>query len=346
MSNIIINPNPSPSEWNSFLTKFGFGNLQQSFEYGEVAKMVNPHTRVIRLLAFNGNSIVGLAQARFNRRFGFGDRLQVGGVYGYGPVVDDANNREEVLTELIRSLEGYAVRNRVSEAFVYSLERVYVLEKLGYVLKMSFNVCKVPLEGVDELWMRIAHNKRRNIRKAQKEGVRVVSSDKCKDLVSFYEMHSLSGKRAGFVPQPFSYFESFLKVFGAFGKARVFLSVFDDKPIAGVFVVVQGDTAYALGAGSLDEFWRVRPNDIVHWLAMNWAYGEGLSYYHMGFVSDPPPCKGSPDWGLWRWKREWNGILERVLVYRKVLMPRFRKFFLSPYEKIYNLARVLNFRLS
>jgi hypothetical protein len=336
--------NPSKHEWDSFLGRFVCGNLQQSFEYGDVAKLVNPHTKVVRLLAVDGDVPVGLALARYNKRFGFGDRVEVGGVYGYGPVVKGAAETEKIFSGLIPFLEKHAKKDRVCEAFIFQLEKNSSLEKFGYVIEKSFNVYKVGLgKSVEELWMKIAHNKRRNIKKAQTQGVEVIASEGEKDLESFYEMHVLAGKRAGFTPHSFSYFSSFLKIFGAFGKAKVFLAIFEEKPVAGVFVVVHGDTAYALGAGSREELWQVRPNDMLHWKAMEWACKNGLSYYHMGYVSEPPPTEGSDGWGLWRWKREWNGLLEKVFVYHKVLMPRFRKFVLTPYEKIYNWKMKLGF---
>jgi hypothetical protein len=336
--------NPSQQDWSSFLNGFVSGNLQQSFEYGEVVKMFNPHTRVVRLLALNGEVPVSLVQGRYNRRFGFGDRMEVGGVYGFGPVVADATYKQEVFAELIAELEKHAVKDRVSEIFIYQPKRNGLLEDMGYILKNSFNVYKVNLgRNVEKLWRKIAHNKRRNVRKALAYGVKVIHRTTYEDLASFYKMHLISGKRAGFVPHPFSYFNAFFKIFGINGKTRIFLAVFDGKPVAGVFVVIHGDTAYALAAGSRNEFWRVRPNDVVHWKAMEWACKEGLSYYHMGYVSDPPPSVGSLGWGLWRWKKEWNGLLEKVMVYHKVLMPKFKKFVLSPYEKVYNFVRKLSF---
>ena len=344
MGEIRIIEDPQQQEWDDFLAKYVCGNLQQSFEYGEAARLMNPNTNVVRLFALDGEVPVGLALARYNRRFGFGDRVEVGGVYGYGPIVNDVAGKEKIISELIAFLEKRARKDRVCEAFIFQPEENGVLESLGYVMEKTFNVYKVDLgKSVEELWMKIAHNKRRNIKKAQNQGVEVVASDSEKDLESFYEMHALAGKRAGFIPHSFSYFGSFLKVFGVFGKAKVFLAIFEGKPVAGVFVVVHGDTAYALGAGSREEVWQVRPNDILHWKAMEWACNNGLSYYHMGYVSEPPPTEGSDGWGLWRWKREWNGILEKVYVYHKVLMPRFRKFILTPYEKIYNWKMKLGF---
>jgi CelD/BcsL family acetyltransferase involved in cellulose biosynthesis len=339
----IVN-DPSREEWASFLTKLAAGNLQQSLEYGEAAKEANPHTRVVRLLAFDGKTPVGLVQARYNRRFGFGDCVEVGGVYGNGPVVADIEDKRNVVRKLVTALEKHATRNRVSEAFVYRLETDGVLENMGYALVLSFNVYKVPLgKGVDELWKSIAHNKRRNIKRAQEQRVEVVSGSNYDDLVSFYEMHEISGKRAGFVPHPFSYFHGYLKVFREKEQVKIFQARLNSRHVAGVFVVVHGDTAYALGAGSLEEDWQVRPNDILHWKAMEWACNEGLSYYHMGHVNEPPPTEGESGWGLWRWKREWGGQFEKTFVYHKVYMPRFRRFVLTPYTKIYRAKRKMSF---
>lgn len=340
MSNLRIIESPQQSEWSSFLDRFVAGNLMQTFEYGEVAKMSNPHTRVVRLLTVDGDCSVGLVQGRYNRRFGFGDRLDVGGVYGLGPLVADVKDKERVLRDLVGALEKFSTKNRVSEAYFFRPEEDAVLEDMRYSLVDIFNVYKVHLSmTVDELWKNLAHNKRRNIKKAQESGVEVVEGKSYDDLVSFYELHEISGKRVGFIPHPFGHFNSYLKIFGANDKVRIFLAVFNGKTIAGVFVVVQGDTAYALGAGSLKEVWHVRPNDILHWKAMEWACSQGLSYYHMGHVSEPPPTESVAGWGLWRWKKEWNGQLEKVYQYHKIYMPRFKKLFLTPYEKAYSFLR-------
>lgn len=82
MSKYEITDNLPRRDWESFLDESGSGNLQQSFDYGEAAKMADPHTNVLRLSAMDGNRPVGLVQARYNRRFGFGDQVYVGGAYG------------------------------------------------------------------------------------------------------------------------------------------------------------------------------------------------------------------------------------------------------------------------
>ena len=81
-----ITANPWPEKWRSFLDGFVSGNLAQTFEYGEVVKMSNPRTKVLRLSAIDRNSYVGIVQAVFNARFGFSGSLDVGGWWGFGPV--------------------------------------------------------------------------------------------------------------------------------------------------------------------------------------------------------------------------------------------------------------------
>jgi lipid II:glycine glycyltransferase (peptidoglycan interpeptide bridge formation enzyme) len=83
-------------------------------------------------------------------------------------------------------------------------------------------------------------------------------------------------------------------------------------------------TVYALAAGSFREGWKVRPNDIMHWKVMEWAYQNGYSKYHMGFVSEPLPTEGTNSWGIWRWKREWGGDLKRLQIFQKFFMPKYK----------------------
>lgn len=334
MSEFNIIENPPREEWESFLAKLVSGNLQQSFDYGEVMKMSGPHKRVIRLLASKRGSAVGLVQAVFYRKLGFAVRLDAGGGYGFGPVVS-LKDEEHILRELLSSLEKSATKNRVLEGFVFRPESDQVLESMGYAISLVVHSYKVDLQKcVEELWKSIAHNKRRNVKKAQEQGVEVKQLNNYDALVSFYEMYETSSERVGFLAYSFNYFNSYLRVFGARDKVRVFLTIFEGQPVAGVFVVVHGDTAYALAAGSRKNAWQVRPNDILHWKAMEWACSKGLSWYHMGHIYEPLPTENSPGWSLWRWKREWNGQLKKYYIYHKVYMPNFKKFVLTPYEKL------------
>ena len=325
MSECLVVESPSAELWRSFLSMFSEGNFDQCFEYGEIAKMAFPGTKVVRLAITHDGEPVGIVQGTYSSYLGFGMSLGV----MRGPVVKVENRESLWLVEsLLEALEDYGKKNRIIQAQVLAPEawQLYgVFQKLGYVPAGKLNEYAVDLEkGADNLLKNISHNKRRNIKKALKEGVEVVQSRSHEDLLAFYSMLEASMKRGGFSGYPLSWFEAVWKIYEPQELSKVFLARWKGKSVSGVFVVVHGKTVYALAAGSFSEGWKVRPNDIMHWKVMEWACQNGYSEYHMGLVSEPPPTEGSNAWGIWRWKREWNGDLRKIETFDKVFLPRYK----------------------
>jgi len=324
MSESSIIEDPSAELWNSFLSMFSDGNFEQCFEYGEIARMAFPRTKVARLAVSCDGEFAGVVQGTYSSYFGFGMTLGV----MRGPVVNMEKKENSRLIEgLLKALEDYGKRKRIIRARVsvpekWQLDEVFC--KLGYAPAGKLNEYVVNLEeGVDGLWRSVAHNKRRNIKKAMKEGVEVVQSRNHDDLLAFYSMLEASERRGGFSSYPLSWFEAVWKIYRP-ELSKVFLARWKGKGVSGVFVVIHGRTVYALAAGSFSEGWKVRPNDIMHWKIMEWACRNGYSRYHMGLVSEPPPTEGSSAWGIWRWKREWNGNLGRIQIFDRLLLPRYK----------------------
>ena len=309
--------------WDSFLEKHSIGNFEQCYEYGEISRLAFPRTRVVRLAAISDEEPIGIIQGAYSNYFGFGMILGV----MCGPVVDlkndDGRNAARVLLEAI---EDYAKKNRIIKARILVREEWKfdkVFDSLGYKTAGKLNEYVVNLEnGVERLWKSISHNKRRNIKKAIKEGVEVFQSHDHKDLLTFYSMLVAAEKRGGFSSYPLSWFEAVWKVYKP-ELSRVFLARWNGDEVSGVFTVIHGKTVYALAAGSFRKGWKVRPNDIMHWRVMEWACENGFARYQMGLVSEPPPSEGSNSWGVWRWKREWRGNLHKLLIYEKTFLPKY-----------------------
>jgi len=317
--------NPSAELWKSFLSMFPEGNFEQCFEYGEIAKMAFPNNKVVRLAITYDGKPVGIVQGTYSSYLGFGMSLRV----MRGPVANTKNKESLRLIEnLLKALEDHGKKNRIIQAQILVPEAWQmheVFSKLGYAPAGRLNEYVVNLEkGVDELWRNITHNKRRNIKKAMKKGVDVVQSHNHGDLRAFYSMLEAAEKRGGFSSYPLSWFEAVWKVYEPIELSKVFLARWKGKSVSGVFVVVHGKTVYALAAGSFTESWKVRPNDIMHWKVMEWACQNGYSKYQMGLVSEPPPTESSNAWGIWRWKREWNGSLIRIQIFDKLFLPKYK----------------------
>lgn len=323
MSRYSIVEEPSYALWNSVLSSSVKGNFEQTFEYGEIMKTSSPHTRVVRLLAVDNKGPVGIVQGRYLNILGFGLSITVGGSVGggAGPVTIVKGEERALLVQyLLMALENFGVRNRIMELKVWwpdSWGMRNIFRDQRYKCTGKANKFTVDLnKPLDDLWNSVASNKRKNVRKAVKKGVEVIQGHSHEDLLSYYGMLQASGKRAGFTYPPLSEFEAVWKLYKP---CKVFLAKLKGKNVAGVFIVIHGNTVYARAAGSLRDAWSSRPNDLLHWKVMEWGCEQGFSRYHMGLVTEPVPTKGSHTWGVWRWKREWNGTLEIVRIFRKAL---------------------------
>jgi lipid II:glycine glycyltransferase (peptidoglycan interpeptide bridge formation enzyme) len=325
LSGYVVVEKPSAELWDSFLkNESPEGNFLQCFEYGELVKTGYPRAKVVRLLIMHGEKPIGMAQGTYKVYFGFGTTLNV----TWGPIVSAriAENLHPV-ENLLKELETYCRKHRIIElrfSVFGSWDLREVFHKMDYVAATKENEYIVNLEGgAQKLWTSIHHNKRRNIKRALEQGVEVTQSHNNEDLKTFYSLLEVTVKREGFTPYPHTLFEAIWNKYDP-ELSSVFLAKWKGKSISGVFVVVQGKTAYALNAGSLVEGFQVRPNDIMHWKAMEWACARGYSKYNLGGVSEPPPTEGSSKWGIWRWKREWKGNLERIEIFNKIILPQYR----------------------
>ncbi len=343
-SNIAVVDFPSHDLWKMLLDTYAQGNLEQTIEYGEMKKMAYQGTETIRLLALENEHPVGLVQGHYKKKRGYGRFLTIGGVYGSGPLtILKGKERSTVVKMLLEGLERKAAESRIVEAYV-TWPQMWgssdIFSELGYKIIDEYNIYAVDLVGSSsDLWTRIASNKRKNIKRARSQNVRVKEGTSEKEFQSFLKMLKASASRASFDPT-LSEVIGLWNLFSPNGLARVFLAEIQSHDVAGVFVLTQGETVYARAAGSYDWAWNARPNDLLHWEAMNWGLEKGFSKYHMGLVPQPLPSEGSSIWGLWRWKREWNGKLEKMQRYCKIYSPLLKKLtkianlFVSPLKKL------------
>ena len=334
---------PSYESWKKILDSLALGNLEQTYEYGEVKKRTGSGSEIVRLLALADKRPLGLVQGLYQKRRGYGRFLTVGGTYGYSPLTLLEERKGQVIKSLLVGLENFAVTNRIVEASIHWPRKwgfSSIFENLKYDVTHSFNVYAVDLRGnSNTLWERIHPNKRKNIKKAERAGVTVKNSQSEDCFQSFLKMLKVSAMRADFDPQ-LSEVEELWKEFSPMGSARLFLADYNGRNIASVLVLTHGDTAYARASASFKDAWGVRPNDIIHWKAMEWASEQGYSRYHMGAVPEHELLEGSPLWGVWRWKKEWRGTLEGIDVYRKVFFPSFKKFMDTTRQTIRRISRL------
>ncbi len=75
---------PSYAEWSSLLEEHDSDNLQQSFEFGEILRVLHPNIKIVRLLLKSHEKSVGLVKGYYNQGNMIGRPLFVEGHHETG----------------------------------------------------------------------------------------------------------------------------------------------------------------------------------------------------------------------------------------------------------------------
>ena len=163
--------------------------------------------------------------------------------------------------------------------------------------------------GESELFRRLNSATRRNIRTAQKSGVRVTISGIETDLDEYYRLHCLTRKRHGVPPQPRGFFKAIFRNVISKGKGFTALATYQGRPVSGAVYFHSGKKAiYKFGASDLG-YQRLRPANLVMWEAIRHFSKNGFDELCLG-RTEPENA------GLIRFKEGWGTHESEISYYR------------------------------
>ncbi|HZU69410.1 MAG TPA: GNAT family N-acetyltransferase [Ktedonobacteraceae bacterium] len=163
-------------------------------------------------------------------------------------------------------------------------------------------------ESADSL--RLDPTIKRAINKAIRSGVEVREAETEAELRSWYELYLQTMRKFDALPNPYRYFRVAWQRLRSKGMLRLLLAEQVEagrrRLIAGFLYLLWGATISYACAGWRDENQALRPNDLLHWRAMQDACAAGIRWYDFG---DVEPGNS----GLARYKAKWGA--EPTLVY-------------------------------
>ena len=118
---------------------------------------------------------------------------------------------------------------------------------------------------------------RRNVRKAQREGVVVRRAVREEDLVQvYYDLHLRTRRRLGVPVQPRRFFRSLWRHQLEPGHGQLLLASVGGRAVAGaVFLQAGGTVIYKYGASD-ERAWKLRPNNLLFWRGDPWRRRRGI----------------------------------------------------------------------
>ncbi|MFE4800970.1 lipid II:glycine glycyltransferase FemX [Streptomyces sp. NPDC056708] len=177
-------------------------------------------------------------------------------------------------------------------------------------------VFQVPLAGrtPEELWSGLNQEWRRNVRKAQKAGVRIVIGGAA-ELPEFHRLLRITEERDGFrLGRSLAYYQQQYAVLNAEhpGRMKLYLAVHQGEILAAHTMISTGRRAWYQTGASADHRREVRPSNALQWKMMLDAHGLGSDVHDMRGV----PSTLDPDdrpFGLLRWKLGTGGQVVETL---------------------------------
>jgi vancomycin resistance protein VanK len=137
------------------------------------------------------------------------------------------------------------------------------------------------LKGMNQLW-------RRNIKKADKQGVEVTSSSTAADLKAFHDLYVHTAERDHFTPRPLSYFTTMVEALGAESPDRIrlwFARHEGDLVAATIAIRVGAHAWYSYGASSTEKR-DVRGSNAIQWAMIRDAIAAGADVYDLRGITD------------------------------------------------------------
>ena len=161
---------------------------------------------------------------------------------------------------------------------------------------------------------------RNQINQGKRSGLVIRSSTDEKDLVSFWEMHAkLRLGKFSEIPQPKKFFLNIRKIYFCSEEGFV-LNAFDQNNnlVAGILVVISGDTAFYKFSASYPSALKLRPNNYLMDRLIFELDKRGISTLNLGYTGTSEAYAGLRKYKLSAGAREYPRYILKTPSYEKL----------------------------
>ncbi|MEU3283116.1 lipid II:glycine glycyltransferase FemX [Streptomyces antibioticus] len=159
----------------------------------------------------------------------------------------------------------------------------------GFAAGQPRYVCQVPFAGrtLDDIRSGLNQQWRRNIKKAEKAGVKVVQGG-YDDLPVFYDLYAETAERDRFIPRPLPYFRRMWTALTAEhpDRMRLYLTHHDGDTLAAAAMLTAGTHVWYSYGASTSRRREVQPNNAMQWRMMTDAHELGAAVYDFRGITD------------------------------------------------------------
>jgi len=266
--------------WDFFVANAPGGHHTQSSVWAQVKTSLSNRTAV-RIIVYEKADIVAGVQLIIQS-------LPLVGAIGYiikGPIgrTNEPALNEQLMAQLHQVAKAYKILCLLIQPPHDGWAWAEYLQCLGFVRNVTqitpTATTVVDLsQHVDQIFGQIKKNKRRGIRRAQRDGVQIREGSEA-DLDIFHDILVAASERQHYTPFPKEYFVEMWRILSANGHMKLFLATYDEEVVSAHVVVAFGNTVTAKQGGWSGQQSIHRPNELLDWVTLTWAKSQGYRYY-------------------------------------------------------------------
>lgn len=153
--------------------------------------------------------------------------------------------------------------------------------------------------GTEKLFNRLKASLRRDIRRAERDGIIIEITTSTDSIKRFFYLNCLTRREHGLPPQPYSFFKNFHKTILSSNKGFVATATYKSRIIsASVFLLSGKNVIYKYNASD-KLFGHLNSNKFAMWTSIDWCCKNGYDNIYLGRTDIGHD-------GLRRFKNGWN----------------------------------------
>jgi lipid II:glycine glycyltransferase (peptidoglycan interpeptide bridge formation enzyme) len=152
----------------------------------------------------------------------------------------------------------------------------------GYIFEEHFNALINLNKSVIDIWNQIKRDKKRGIKKAEKNGITIEECKNKGEIQIFYNLISETYNNAKIPLADISLFESVFDILVPMGKGIFLFAKCDGKYIATQVALMDDNTIYAWYTGAVREYLPYHPGDLLIWHLLKYGVENGYQRFDFG----------------------------------------------------------------
>ncbi len=294
--------------WDEFIDKALYTNVFQTREYYDALKILKWNYEIYVKINEEDKFILGGCIIQYKKLPLINKKISV---IGYGPVVLDNENPDELIQKTINYLKmqkNLYVDFQILSEYEYDLSK-YKLLNLGTNNTFMIDLSK----DLDEIFTNFSKTFRNCCRKAEKEGIVVEFTSNKSDVSLFIDYYTKMAERKELNSLNLSFLKKVIENLLENNKGFIAIAKYNNRVYnLAVISHVNKQARYLYGASILPEKGIPPIGQALHYEIIKKLKNDLFDYYDLGGVPDETLAENHPNYGVWKFKKGFGGEFQNL----------------------------------